>query len=95
MNPDRLAESESIFQEVADLSPRDREAILSERCGDDAELRALIERLLAHHDGAMGSFLESPSLEARGQPTITSSHGATCPRIPADLQAVSSHGVTR
>jgi non-specific serine/threonine protein kinase/serine/threonine-protein kinase len=65
MNPDRLAEAESIFQEVADLSPGDRGPILSERCGDDAELRLLVDRLLAHHDGGMGSFLESPSQDIR------------------------------
>jgi non-specific serine/threonine protein kinase/serine/threonine-protein kinase len=55
---DRLEEAEAIFQIAADLPPEQREPVLTERCGNDAELRGIVERLLAHHDRGMGSFLE-------------------------------------
>jgi len=49
--------AESIFQEVLASPADEREAILVKRCGDDTALRALVERLLAHDDRGMGSFL--------------------------------------
>ena len=58
MEEDRLTRAEAIFQDAADLPPEERAALLAQRCGSDAELRALVERLLARHDEGMGSFLE-------------------------------------
>jgi len=50
-------EAESIFQEVVASSAGERDAILARRCGDDASLRAFVERLLNHDDSGMGDFL--------------------------------------
>ncbi len=44
---DRL---QQIFLEAAELAPERRAAYLRETCGDDAALRARIERMLAHDD---------------------------------------------
>lgn len=44
---------------AARSDPSERAAFLAEACGDDLELRAEVERLLAAHEQA-GDFLESP-----------------------------------
>jgi len=64
---ERLTRAESIFQAAADLAPAERASLLSERCGDDADLRSLVERLLARHDDGMGSFLEPAPSPTRSQ----------------------------
>jgi serine/threonine protein kinase/Tol biopolymer transport system component len=57
----RLENAESIFQVAADLPTEKRAAFLAEHCGDDAALRALVDRLLHHHDGGMPDFLAPPA----------------------------------
>jgi len=53
---------ESIFFTALDKhAPTDQQAYLSEACGNDAELRRRIERMLSAHRDA-GSFLEAPVL---------------------------------
>lgn len=49
--------AEAIFHEIAGAPPEKRGALLTERCAGDAVLRQLVERLLAHDDSGMGSFL--------------------------------------
>ena len=58
-------------------TPAERAAYLDGACGQDAELRALVEGLLKSHDAA-GSFLEQPLFETRptaDQPKITERPG--------------------
>jgi len=57
---ERLTRAESIFQSAADLAHAERAAFLSEKCGDDAELRAFVEDLLARHDDAGGLLGPKP-----------------------------------
>ena len=45
---ERSSEAVAIFHAVTEAPPERREAILAEHCAGDAELRALVERLLAH-----------------------------------------------
>ena len=52
-----LRRAESIFVELLAMPEADRGARLAERCGNDDELRALVERLLRHDDDGMGGFL--------------------------------------
>lgn len=50
---------EIIFNTAAQLKNHaERDAYLSESCGDDSHLRAAIEELLKHHDE--NSFLDVP-----------------------------------
>ncbi len=59
----RMPRAEAVFQAVVALPPEDRPAALAERCGDDAELRAFVERLLACDDeGADDPRLRFPPL---------------------------------
>lgn len=58
--------AESIFHDVAGAPPDRRDAVLAEKCGNDTALRLLVERLLAHDDSGMGSFLDP--LGASGLP---------------------------
>lgn len=51
-----------IFEEVIELPATQRAASLDALCGDDATLRAGVERLLASHDAA-GEFLGAPTLD--------------------------------
>jgi hypothetical protein len=63
MNGEQLRKAQSIFEELAGLPAPRRDVILEERCGDDRELRAFVERVLASHDEGIGNFLESPEIE--------------------------------
>jgi len=60
---ERQSEAVSIFHAVTEAALERREAILSERCAGDAELRAVVERLLAHDDNGMPGFLSPPLRE--------------------------------
>ncbi len=68
---ERLAIAEAIFHAVVDAPPGERDRLLSERCAGDAELRAYVERLLAHDQEGMGEFL-SPSTRTTVDPQIRS-----------------------
>ena len=58
--PTAAQSEESIFAEALDKpSLPERVAFLDAACGDDADLRARVERLLKSHTGA-GSFLAKP-----------------------------------
>jgi serine/threonine protein kinase len=48
----RRTEIKQIFLDLCDLPPHDRAPLLHARCGDDAELRALVQSLLDAHDVA-------------------------------------------
>ena len=50
MGVDRRDEAKKLFDEALKLQPPERRAFLEEACGDDAELRAAVEALLAQHD---------------------------------------------
>jgi serine/threonine protein kinase/Flp pilus assembly protein TadD len=74
---DRLPDAEPIFQAAADLPPESRAAILAERCGEDAELLALVKRLLALHDRGLGSFLQPSADETASKTIQDDSHEST------------------
>ena len=65
LSPARRAEIEEVFEQVLDLDPDLRDAWLSDRCADDAELRAKVEALLAAHG------LTTGILERRLTPATT------------------------
>jgi hypothetical protein len=54
---------ESVFHRAAALPPADRQAFLTEACGEDADLRERAERLLAAHT-ELGQFLDPPADDA-------------------------------
>jgi serine/threonine protein kinase/Flp pilus assembly protein TadD len=53
---------EQMFEAVLALRPTERDAFLDESCGDDPELRRMVEELLAE-DARVGSFLEHSPLD--------------------------------
>ena len=54
LSPARRAEIEEVFEHALDLGPDQRRAWLSDRCAQDAELRAKVDGLLAAHDLTTG-----------------------------------------
>lgn len=58
LNPEKIRE---VFDEIAELEPSERAAQLEKVCGDDADLRAEVERLLQALEEA-GDFIEQPAL---------------------------------
>ena len=61
LTPERWQRAEELFASALELSPEARLSFLHEQCGEDAELRLLVEDLL-RQDEAAGSFLEGPAL---------------------------------
>jgi hypothetical protein len=49
----------SIFTQALKLVPQNRDAFLDSACGDDEELRGIVEALLRAHE-RLGTFLEEP-----------------------------------
>jgi len=52
VNTDQWRRVESLFHQAVDLDPDARARFLDAECGDDAELRAEVERLVTDDDGA-------------------------------------------
>ncbi len=61
MNSDRFRRCEELFHAAMSLAENERDAFLQRSCGDDPELRAEVERLLAAHDRS-GDFILSPAI---------------------------------
>src|SRR5262249_52906096 len=59
-DPARVA---SIFEAAVDLAPDEAARLLDRECGDDAALRAEVERLVAHDRSAAPGFLKEPPVE--------------------------------
>jgi eukaryotic-like serine/threonine-protein kinase len=71
MTPERWQRVKRLFHEALERPADEREAFLSEQCGDDAEARATLGRLLDAHANA-DDFLDTPvavgSVEAQRPP---------------------------
>ena len=62
MPDDRYARAKAFFQEIADAPEALWDALLSERCGDDADLAARVRSLLEADRAAGDTFLEGHAL---------------------------------
>ena len=62
MNTRRSVLAEEIFLALADLSAHDREAVVRERCGEDAALRSEVDALLAALHAPEDSFLDPTTI---------------------------------
>ena len=60
----RWQQLERIFDEALARRPDERASFLANACGEDGELRAEVERLLAHDQEAPPEFMRPPE---RGQ----------------------------
>jgi TolB-like protein/tetratricopeptide (TPR) repeat protein len=58
MTPERWTQVKEVFTEAVELETGARGSFLTARCGQDAELRELVDRLLNSHAGA-GDFIEA------------------------------------
>lgn len=81
MTPDRHAHIRGIFLEVAARPPAERAGFLARRCGNDAELKAEVEKLLSYHveDTQSRTNPTTPFSASDTQPSA----GAICPNAPA------------
>jgi len=61
MTPERWREVERVFNQAVAAPPGERDALLDRICGDDRELRAQVEKLLAS-DRDAAVFLDTPAL---------------------------------
>jgi serine/threonine protein kinase len=59
MEQDLWRRAEQVFHAALDRAPHGRPAFLAEACGQDPDLRRLVDTLLSH-DARAGSFLEEP-----------------------------------
>lgn len=60
MEPARWQQVKQIFQEARDRPASDRDGFIATACGDDPELRARVDQLLAADADASG-FLAAPT----------------------------------
>ncbi len=62
MTPERWQRISEVFHRVRQSDPEGRDTLLHEACGEDTELRAEVERLLADDAGASrDGFLDVPT----------------------------------
>jgi len=87
LTPNRFERVKEILLRVVDLPEAERQAVLDQACGDDRELRAEVEELLAH-DQTRREILMSDALRHRvlddprpPGPPRGSSLGKTSPRL--------------
>src|SRR5215218_3216141 len=59
MSPERWREIEEVFQAAVEMPRTDRAQFLDKLCGNDAELKSEIQKLLESDDSA-SDFIESP-----------------------------------
>jgi serine/threonine-protein kinase len=62
MTPERYEQIGRLFDKALELASEDRAAWLAKSCGADTEMRAEVEKLLAHHRED-GEFLDRPDLD--------------------------------
>jgi serine/threonine protein kinase len=71
MTPERWQRVKELFHDALERPADERAAFLAEICGDDAEARAALERLVDAH-AAAGNFLETPAApEPAVRPLLT------------------------
>ncbi|HET9529123.1 MAG TPA: hypothetical protein VFQ92_02135, partial [Blastocatellia bacterium] len=68
MTPERWKKLEAIFHEAVELQAEARAEYLADACGDDEQLRADAERLIAAHEQE-SSFIDSPVFAEAAEPT--------------------------
>ncbi|HUN80487.1 MAG TPA: serine/threonine-protein kinase, partial [Phycisphaerae bacterium] len=62
MSPERRRDVQSVFEEMVPVPREHRAEALARRCGNDQDLRQIVERYLSNLD-RMGGFLETPVFE--------------------------------
>src|SRR5262245_22872298 len=62
MTPDQYQRVKLVFQDAMAREPLRRAAFLATACGDDGELRAEVQSLIAAHERA-SSFIEMPGVQ--------------------------------
>ena len=76
MTPDRYQKIVTIFRTACTYVGSERDAYLSQACGDDSAMRAEVESLLAF-DAQAGDFMESESGNLLPQADIVGITGTT------------------
>ncbi len=69
MSPERWQKVKEVFHSALEHGPGIRKAFLDKVCGNDAELRAEVESLIASHEEEPG-FIELPALHTAGVPLV-------------------------
>jgi|GEM_PF-542079 len=98
MSPERWQQVEEIFSEAVDLpAGAERASYLAGRCGEDPELRAEVERLIAADEQA-GDFIAKPAFDVRQVTAIeqkVAAATATEPEAPMTGRRIGSYKVVR
>ena len=90
---DRFRRADAIFDAALDIAPDDRPAFVDRACGDDAELRDDVERLLRAHDKSE-AFLETPAADFVA-PMLRHALDATEPESPASRSRIGPYRIER
>jgi eukaryotic-like serine/threonine-protein kinase len=79
MDEDRRRRIDALFCELLERPASERDALLEERCGDDAPLRAALERLLAAAEEEDGFLTPGGALQGAVWQTLSTGAGAAVP----------------
>lgn len=91
MDNERWRKIEEVFQDVAERDPADRNAYLTQVCGDDRELRREVESLLAHD--VFDTFIQEPIEDSARSLADDSDHDLIGQRLgPYRVAELIGHG---
>ena len=79
MDTSRRQRIDRLFTEALERAPAERAALLDERCGDDASLRAAVERLLASAEEDSDFLRPGGALQRSVWQAFSGEHDATVP----------------
>jgi eukaryotic-like serine/threonine-protein kinase len=91
MDPERLQQIESLYNEALSLSAAERAAFLDRTCGTDGALRNELESLLACEEQAE-NYLDKPAFEDMAQSLATEGAGVLVDRMLGRYQLLSLVG---
>ena len=75
MDAAKIKKAREIFERTIGLPLQEREAILSEQCAADPDLRAFVERLLTYESAALEGFLSDPAFTPAPDEAATAEPG--------------------
>ena len=93
LSEDRFRRADAIFDAALDIAPDERQAFVNRACGNDAELRGDVERLLRAHSKSE-AFLDTPAADFVA-PMLRTALEATAAETPPAPSRIGPYRIER